>query len=44
MDRYRMFKSGKSGSYFQFDKQTKQQKSLRTKDHDSAIRTLPDFG
>jgi len=40
MDRYRMYKDGKSGSYFQFDKQTKQQKSLRTKDHDAAVRMI----
>ena len=40
MDRYRMYRNSKSGSYFQFDKQTKQQKSLRTKDHESAVRMI----
>ena len=40
MERYRMFKSGKSGIYFQFDKQTKCQKSLHTKDRESALRMI----
>jgi len=40
MDRYRMFKSGKSGVYFQFDKQAKKQTSLHTKDRESAAWLL----
>jgi hypothetical protein len=40
VDRYRMFKSGKSGVYFQFDKHTKVQTSLHTKDRGAAVRML----
>ena len=40
MERYRMFKSGKSGGYFQYDKQTKRQTSLHTKDRESAVRMI----
>lgn len=40
MERYRMFKSGKTGGYFQFDKLTKSQKSLHTKDRESAVRLI----
>ena len=40
MERYRMFKSGKTGGYFQYDKLTKRQKSLHTRDHESAVRMI----
>ena len=40
MERYRMFKSGKTGGYFQYDKQTKRQTSLHTKDRESAVRLI----
>jgi len=40
VERYRMFKSGKTGGYFQFDKETKRQKSLHTKDRESAVRMV----
>lgn len=40
MERYRLFKSGKTGGYFQFDKETKRQKSLHTKDRESAARMI----
>jgi hypothetical protein len=35
-----MFKSGKSGVYFRFDKQTKCQTSLHTEDRESALQML----
>lgn len=40
MERYRMFKSGKTKGYFQYDKQTKRQESLHTKDRESAVRMI----
>ena len=40
VERYRMFKSGKTGGYFQYDKQTKRQTSLHTKDRESAVRLI----
>ena len=40
MERYRMFKSRKTGGYFQYDKQTKRQTSLHTKDRESAVRMI----
>src|SRR5471030_395920 len=40
VERYRMFKSGKSGVYYQLDKQTKSQTSLHTKDRESAARMI----
>jgi hypothetical protein len=40
VDRYRMFKIGKSGVYFQFDMHTKVQTRLHTKDGDVAVRMI----
>jgi hypothetical protein len=40
VNRYRKFRSGKSGVFFLFDKQTKKQTSLRTKDDETADRLV----